>query len=110
MKLPNGESAVVDIVKLREYCLSLEHPRGHHKARVFAAVLGLTADHAEQLREALLEAARISDAKTADQDAYGQRYVIDFIMNGPGGEAQVRSSWIVRTEEVFPRLTSCYVL
>ena len=110
MKLPNGEGAVVDIIKLREYCLSLDHPRGRHKARVFAAALGLTADHAEQLRDALLEAASINEARTTDQDAYGQRYVIDFIMEGPGGEAQVRSSWIVRTEEDFPRLTSCYVL
>lgn len=37
MKLPNGDRAVVDIVKLTDYCLSTTHPRGRHKARVFAA-------------------------------------------------------------------------
>jgi len=42
MKLPNPERAVVDLEKLRNYCLSLSHPRGRHKARVFEAVLGLT--------------------------------------------------------------------
>lgn len=35
MKLPNAERAVVDVRKLRNYCLNAEHPRGQHKARVF---------------------------------------------------------------------------
>ena len=57
MMLPNGERAIVDIAKLTEYCLSLDHPRGRHKARVFAAALGFSADDAEQLRGAHLNAA-----------------------------------------------------
>ncbi len=97
------------MVKLQEYCLSLTHPRGRHKARVFAAILGLTADDAELLRDALLQAAIIEDATPTDQDEFGQRYVIDFQMQGPQGTAIVRSAWIVRTGEPFPRLTSCYV-
>ncbi len=44
MKLPNSDRAVVDIAKLRDYCLNPAHPRGRHKARVFAAALGLTAE------------------------------------------------------------------
>ncbi len=109
-KLPNGERAVVEIAKLREYCLNPDHPRGRHKARVFAAVLGLTTSYAEELRDALLEAGRTGEATAGDQDEYGQRYVVDFTMNGPAGKARVRSSWIIRTGEDFPRLTSCYVL
>ncbi|MCX8103072.1 MAG: hypothetical protein N3E42_01325 [Candidatus Bipolaricaulota bacterium] len=110
MKLPNPERAVVDLEKLRNYCLSLEHPRGRHKARVFATVLGLTADHTEHLRETLLAAARTHDAVPTEQDEYGQRFVIDFDMSGPSGSARIRSSWIVRRGEDFARLTSCYVL
>lgn len=109
MRLPHSDQAIVEMVKLQEYCLSLTHPRGRHKARVFAAVLGLTADDAESLRDALLQAARTEDATPADQDEFGQRYVIDFQMQGPQGTAIVRSAWIVRTGEQFPRLTSCYV-
>src|SRR5262245_36135654 len=110
MKLPNGDSAVVDIVKLRDYCLSPIHPRGRHKARVFAAALGLTADDADFLRERLLEAAVNAEATATDKDEYGQRYVVDFPLNGPNGTASVRSSWIIKTDEDIPRLTSCYVL
>jgi hypothetical protein len=40
MKLPNAESAIIAIEKLRNYCLDPEHPRGKHKARVFSSVLG----------------------------------------------------------------------
>ncbi|MCI2429576.1 hypothetical protein LM604_02825 [Candidatus Acetothermia bacterium] len=110
MKLPNPERAVVEIEKLRDYCLSFEHPRGRHKARVFAAALGITADHAESLREALLAAARAHDAILTEQDEYGQRFVVDFTMKGLARSARVRSSWIVRHGEDFARLTGCYVL
>ena len=110
MKLPNAERAVVDIDKLRNYCLSLEHRRGCHKARVFKATLGLTQDHAEDLRKALLAAVLNADATALEHDEYGKRYVVDFMASGPSGQAMVRSSWIIRRGEDFPRLTSCYVL
>jgi hypothetical protein len=92
MKLPNHERAVVDIDKLRNYCLNPEHRRGCHKARVFAASLGLTLHHAEDLRYALLAAARNNDAIPAEVDEYGRRYVVDFMASGPSGQAMVRSS------------------
>ena len=110
MKLPNPDRAVVDIAKLRDYCLNPRHPRGRNKARVFAAVLGITAEKADLLRDALLQAALQSEAIPSEQDAHGQRYVVDFDLVGPSGRGTVRSSWMVRTGEEAPRLTSCYVL
>lgn len=110
MRLPNAERAVVDIAKLRDYCLSERHPRGRHKARVFASVLGLTRDDADVLRSALLKAAHESEAALGERDDYGQRYVLDFQMSGPSGQAGVRSTWIILTDEDSPRMTSCYVI
>jgi hypothetical protein len=109
-KLPNPENAIVEVPKLRDYCLSPDHPRGRHKARVFASTLGLTADDAEELREALLCAALSGEADPAEEDEYGMRYVLDFEMKTGAGTAKVRSGWIVRRGEDFPRLTSCFVL
>jgi hypothetical protein len=100
----------VEVVKVHDYCLNPNHPRGRHKARVFAAVLGLTAADTDLVRQALLEAVVREEASLGTADAYGQRYVVDFTMQGPSGTGVVRSSWIVRTGEDFPRLTSCYVL
>src|SRR5579872_3638689 len=108
-KLPNGKHAVVEMAKLRDYCLSVVHLRGKHKARVFEEVLGITSDHADDLKTSLLVAAHEQEAVASDHDEYGQRYVVDFTMKGPKGEAVVRSTWIVKTNEHFPRLTSCYV-
>ncbi len=110
VKLPNGERAVVDMKKLRGYCLNPKHQRGRHKARVFVAALGLTIDNAAELRNALLAAARNNEAMPEEHDEYGARFVIDFMVSGQTGQAMVRSSWIIRSGEDFPRLTSCFVL
>jgi hypothetical protein len=56
MKLPNAANAVVDIAKLRDYCLNPNHPKGKHKARAFLDKLGLERNDAELLRKSILEA------------------------------------------------------
>jgi hypothetical protein len=56
MLIPNGELAIIDIRKLRDYCLNLNHDTGKHKARLFLSILGMTAEDAEDLRLILLEA------------------------------------------------------
>lgn len=68
IKLPNAQRAVVDVRKLRDYCLNLGHPRGQHKALVFASVLGIRAEHAQMLRQALLAAA-VSRAAVSGEEA-----------------------------------------
>lgn len=105
-------SVVVDIAKLRGYCLNDRHPRGRHKARVFRSRLGLTAREAQKLEQSLLDAARSStaDFRPTEADGYGRRYVLDLQMTTPAGTATIRSSWMVRTGEDVLRLTSCYVL
>jgi hypothetical protein len=108
--LPNPENAVVEMRKFRGYCLSPEHPRGKHKARVFASAFGLTAQDSEEIRQTLLSAALSEEAMPAEEDEYGKRYVLDFEMSTEVGSAHVRSGWIVRSGENFPRFTSCWVL
>ena len=109
MRLPGGESAIVDLVKLTGYCLDPEHPRGRHKARVFAAALGVTSAHADLLRAALRAAAAAGEARPALADQFGERYVLEFRMQGPSGAATVVSTWIILRGEHRPRLTSCFV-
>ncbi|MBM3853463.1 MAG: hypothetical protein FJ399_09935 [Verrucomicrobia bacterium] len=110
MKLPNANQAVVDIRKLRDYCLNPASPRGQTKARVFASALGLRRSDAEELRTQLLRAATERECEPGETDAFGQRYTLDFVVATRSGRAWVRSGWIVRTGEDFPRLTTCYVI
>ena len=108
MKLPNPDRAVVDLKKLRDSCLNPNHEDGKHKARVFASVLGLHQADAGWLRERLLEAVW-HEAQLAAETRFGNLYVIDFRLRTAHGEATVRSGWIVRSGERFPRLTTCFV-
>jgi len=109
MLLPNGERAIIDIRKLRDYCLNPDNPRGSGKARVFASVLGLTVADASKLRAKLLEVARTGEAQIGESDMYGQRYTIDFEMETEVGKASVRSGWIILRDETAPHLTTCFI-
>jgi hypothetical protein len=109
MKLPNGEHAQIDEAKLRDYCLDPAHPRGRHKARVFASVFGITQGHVDVLTEALARAAREEDAVPLQSDAWGQRYRIRFRLETAEGNGFVQSAWIVKAGETAPILVTCYV-
>jgi hypothetical protein len=110
MKLPNAENAFVDVAKLRDYALDPVHAEGKHKARVFAAALGLSRNDAEWLRDQLLLGARISDCSLGRKTDHGQMYAIDFVATFRGKTARLRSAWNIRPGENFPRLVTCYVL
>ena len=109
MKLPNPHKAVVEIGKLRDYTLNVDHPGGKHKARVFKAALGLTVQQADWLRNRALELAVTGEAGRGSTSAFGDTYVIDAWVTYKGRTALVRFSWIVEFGTDFPRLTSCYI-
>jgi Domain of unknown function (DUF6883) len=108
--LPSAARAVVEIEQLRDYCLSTTHPRGKHKAIVFASILGITASEAEVLRDQILSATLRNESISTEHDKYGQRYMMDFEMENRGRRATVRTSWIIRANEDSLCLTSGYVL
>ncbi|MDD5179686.1 MAG: hypothetical protein PHT15_00305 [Gallionellaceae bacterium] len=111
MKLPNGTQAVVDIEKLRDYCLNSDHPEGRHKARVFLSTLGMMPSDAADLRQILLDAAiKAEDVVMSSTDEYGRRYFMDHEVMWNNRVARIRSAWIVRSGENLPRLTTCYVV
>ena len=109
-KLSNPDKAIINLDKLAGYCPNPEHQDGQHKARVFRSALDLGIENVEVLRIALLKAVRDQMAIPTKRNAYGQKYTIDFEMNNSGKTTKVRSAWIVRNDENFPRLVTCYVL
>lgn len=110
MKIPNSGNAVIDIAKIRDYCLNPDHSVGKHKAYVFQSALNLTVEDADMLRDILLEGVIQEEAVFGEQDEYGQRYTVDITVTIGDKQAQVRSGWIIRADENFPRLTTCFVL
>jgi hypothetical protein len=110
MRLPNAERAIVDLIKLRDYCLNPRHPRGRYKARVFAATLGFTGDDAETLRAAILAALPTVEARGGIEDEFGSRFTVDCPVTGRRGSAVVRTARIIRRNEDAPRLTTCFIM
>ena len=108
--LPNGERAFIDPRKFADYSLFADHPVGGHKAVLFERILGITVADAELLRDILLLVAARAEAAIGQSDDFGRRYTIDFHLMTATGDATVRSAWIVRTAEDFPRLTTCFML
>ena len=108
--IPNAENAIIDIRKLRDYCLNLEHSTGKHKARLFKSILGMMVEDAPKLRQILLEAVKTYPARVGEKDRCGQRYTLDFRLEWQNKSAIVRSGWIVENNSTTPRLTSCYPL
>jgi hypothetical protein len=105
-------NVAIDPVKLRDYCLSDQHPRGRHKARVFRSRLGLTANDVELLRRVLRDAVqkRRDELVATESDDYGQRFTLDFEMTTDVGSAIIRSGWISPVGQRVLRFVTCYVL
>lgn len=107
--LPNHEKAFITIEKLADYCLNSFHPIGKDKAKVFKLVLGLTDQDADYLKEVILKALPKHKASIMREDQYGKRYTVDVKIRNLEKEAIVRTGWIIKKDEDFPRLTTCYV-
>jgi len=108
--LPNADAALLEIGKLRDYCLSPEHPRGKHKARMFRAALGFGREDSAELQAYLLEAVRTETAAALHADLWGQYWRVDAPIARQGRQAVIRSLWIVRKGEDAPRFVTCWVL
>ena len=110
MVVPNADNAIIDIRKLRDYCLNAEHDDGKHKARLFSSILGMKSDNAEELRQILLEIVKTHQAQVGRQDQFGQRYTVDFKITWQNKSATLRSGWIIEHDSTVPKLTTCYPL
>ena len=109
IKLPNYENAYIGLEKLTEYCLNEFHPYGKEKAKVFKSALGITFEDAQVLKEAILKGLESSNATEKEIDEYGKRYEVILKICIFAKEANVITSWIIKTGEDFPRMTSCYI-
>jgi len=107
MLLPDADRAVIDPIKLHGYLLSASHPIGRFKARFFGA-LGFTAARWSELEDALRTQHLRSEAQPSLPDPQGRFYTIRAKLQGPVGASFVRSVWMVRTGEDFPRFVTAY--
>jgi hypothetical protein len=108
MKLPNGDQAVIPIQKLTGYCLNPNHSKGKHKARVFQAVLNITADNADVLLALIQQAAIEGDVVQQDPTPQGQIFKVDWEIPNTNGE-QLRTTWEIAHNTETPRLVTAFI-
>lgn len=107
-KLPHGERAVIPMEKLTHYCLNPGHPRGKDKARVFASVLGLTQDRADELYNLVRQAALHGDITKQEQTVCGHYYRVDWPVPAQVGVI-LRTIWQLTPGEEAPRMISVFL-
>jgi len=107
--LPNYRNAFIAIEKLEEYCLNPSHPTGKNKALVFQSVFGFTQEDASLLKQIILNEIFNNDAIIDRADKFGERFTVDIKFRSLEGGNYIRTSWIIKKGEDFPRLVTCYV-
>ncbi len=96
--------------KLEGYLLNPGHEIGRHKARVFAAALGLGHRDWEYLRDQLL--ARVVDApvRSVRESPWGQLYEVEIRVEALNARVRpVTTVWLVAGEDEPPTLVTAYV-
>lgn len=107
MRLPNADQVIISPEKLHDYILSMEHPRGVHKARVFQGA-GYSEETWWVLLADLRELAASNDAHELIPTRHGRKFEVLGTLQGPVRPIDVVTVWIVLSGEQFPRLVTMY--
>ena len=108
MTLPGADRAFVHPDKVGAYLLVLNHPQGQSKAHAFVKA-GFSLDSARTLADQFRLLARSGVARGGSRSTYGRKYEIDGMIQSPSGALfGVRTVWIVRFGEDFPRFVTAY--
>jgi hypothetical protein len=110
MNLLNAENALLDIGKLRGYCLNSAHSKGKDKARVFMSALGVRQADALWLRAEILRTLPFAAAVQQIEDVWGIRYAVDMEITHNAKTAIVRTIWIILRGDDRPRFVTCRVV
>jgi hypothetical protein len=110
MRIPNAENAILDIGKLRDYCLNSVHTKGKDKARVFVSALGIKQTDAPWLRAEILRRLTSAEAVQQIEDDWGIRYAVEMEITHNAKSAMVRTIWIILRGDNRPRFVTCRVV
>ncbi len=110
-RLPRAERAVVPREKLEDYLLNPRHEIGRHKARVFAAALGIGRADWEYLRDRIKGGILNASVTSTRETPYGRLYEVVLPIEGPNGQTRrIMTVWLVRGADEPPRLVTGYVV
>jgi hypothetical protein len=108
MHLPNGDHAIVDETKVRDYLLSASLPVSRFKA-VFFHALGFSQQDWTLLRDALLDLARTGEVTPGQPSPFGQKFEIHATLQWPSGRtASVVTVWMAPNGLNLPHFITAF--
>jgi len=108
MELPNKSRSHVPLEKVTDYLLSETHVVGKSKAIYFRSY-GFNDENANDLANGLLAIAQNAQVESSERSPYGTKYVMDGELETPNGDMiQVRTVWIIETNDDTPRFVTAY--
>ncbi len=108
MQMPGAHNAIIPLEKVQGYLLSLHHPVGRHKARLFLS-LGFSPENPDALVAEIRRIAVTSPVAKRISGPFGVKYVVDGVLRSPSGqEIGLRTIWIREKGHRFPRLVTAY--
>ena len=109
LRLPRARTAVIPTDKLAAYALSPEHPRGRHKARVFASALGIGPSDWRYLHDQIIDRVIEAPVRATRITTFGVLYDVVVLIDGFNGATMpVATIWLVQSDR-RPRLVSTWV-
>lgn len=109
VRLPHAEQARIPTEKLVGYALDPDHPRGRHKARVFASALTITVRDWRYLHDQILERLPTAAVRSTRITPFGIAYEVIVEIDGLNGATlPVVTTWLIAGDSP-PRLTSTWV-
>lgn len=106
MLLPNGDRALIEPEKVRDYLLSPTHPIGRFKAAYFAQ-FGYSQDDWELLRADFAHVASQGQVLEGKFSRFGNKFEIPATLVGPSGASlSIVTVWIVLHGEEVPRFVT----
>jgi Domain of unknown function (DUF6883) len=109
--LPQADRAVVPRKKLEGYLLNPEHEIGRHKARVFAAALGIYRGDWDYLRDQLKQGALVASVDAVRETRWGRLHEAIIPIEGLNGQTRrVMTVWLVASTAEPPRFVTGYVV
>jgi hypothetical protein len=104
MKIPNSDQAIIEISKLTDYLLNIEHKRGGSKAKLLLQC-GYSLDNWQQLETDIRKFHLNADVNLIKETAYGTRYeIITELITPSDRKILVKTVWQIDIGTEFPRL------
>jgi hypothetical protein len=107
-QLPNYKQAVIEVSKIQDYLLNIEHPVGGSKARFFMA-FGFMPEQWDRLHDALIEHSRSAHVIESRQKIHGLAYALRGRLLTPDRRNPIMISvWQIDTDHQAPRFITAY--